>query len=56
MRKRSVTERVFKCDKCSNKVIAYKKSSHKTAEGHTKHMWCYKCMERTPHTQQSKWS
>lgn len=55
MRKRKMTERVFKCPKCGNKVVAYKTTAHRTGEGHIKHMWCYKCMEQTAHIQQSKW-
>jgi hypothetical protein len=55
MKKRCVSERVFKCEKCGNKMIAYKKTSHGTSQGHIKHMWCYKCMERTAHIQQTKW-
>lgn len=55
MRKRKVIERVFKCSICGNKAIAYKKSAHQTAQGHIKHLWCYKCMECTAHIQQSKW-
>lgn len=55
MKKRKVKERKFACDKCGNKVIAYKKSCHMTKEGHTKHMWCFKCMEITAHSQLTKW-
>jgi transcription elongation factor Elf1 len=55
MRKRTVVERVFKCSVCGTKAVAYKKSSHRTEEGHQKHMWCYKCMTRTAFIQQSKW-
>lgn len=55
MKKHNTTERVFKCSICGNKTIAYKKSSRKTTTGHTKHLWCYKCLDRTAHIQQTKW-
>ena len=55
MKKRAVAERVFKCEKCGSKMIAYKKKSHGTSEGHYKTMWCYKCMDRVRFVQQSKW-
>lgn len=55
MRKRHVTERVFKCECCGNKQIAYKKTSHGTTTGHVKHMWCFKCKDRTAHIQQTRW-
>lgn len=41
--KKNVTERRFECPDCKIKMTAYKKSSRRTADGHTKHMYCYKC-------------
>lgn len=43
--KKNVTERVFECPACKQKIIAYKKSSRRTAENHIKTMYCFKCKD-----------
>ena len=47
----NVTKRVFKCPECGNMQVAYKKSSRRTAEGHKKKMWCWKCKKEINFTQ-----
>lgn len=55
MKKRSMKERVFKCETCGNKMIAYKRAGRNTSQGHIKHMYCFICKDRKAHIQQSKW-
>lgn len=45
MKKRSVTPRNFKCDKCGYVTIAFKKSSRRTSVGHLKVMYCPFCKD-----------
>jgi predicted RNA-binding Zn-ribbon protein involved in translation (DUF1610 family) len=40
---KNTTERIFQCPECGEKMTAYKKSSRRTAVGHIKTMWCYRC-------------
>ena len=40
---KNTTERIFQCPCCGEKMTAYKKSSRRTAAGHIKTMWCYRC-------------
>lgn len=51
MRKRDMTERRFKCSGCNSIQSAPKSSSHRTSEGHTKHMYCVFCKDVKPFTQ-----
>lgn len=52
MKRKDVTERTFKCTKCNIATMtAYKKSSRRTPDGHIKHIYCWKCQERTPFVQ-----
>lgn len=39
------------CDVCGNKTTIFRKKSKQKKQGHTKHMWCYKCKETTAHTE-----
>ena len=39
--RKNVTERVFRCPYCGTVVTAYKKSSRRIVQGHTKHMYDY---------------
>ena len=48
---RNVTERRFKCPDCGTVQTAYKLSSRRTAAGHIKTMWCYKCKKVKNFTQ-----
>lgn len=43
--RKNVSERTFKCPNCNTIHKAFKKSSRRTAIGHIKHMYCYKCKE-----------
>lgn len=43
--RKNTTERCFKCPKCNSVIIAYKKSSRRTAPNHIKTMYCYKCKD-----------
>lgn len=43
--------RLFQCNDCGARVDAPKRKRRMTAPGHQKHMYCYKCMEITQHTQ-----
>ena len=38
---KNVTERVFRCPDCGTVVTAYKESSRRIVQGHTKHMYDY---------------
>lgn len=51
MRKKPMTERRFKCPDCKTIQTAYKSSSHKTANGHVKHMYCVWCKKTQPFVQ-----
>lgn len=51
MRKKPMTERRFKCPGCKTIQTAYKSSSHKTANGHVKHMYCVWCKKTQPFVQ-----
>lgn len=53
--RKQVTERSFRCPDCGVVVTAYKKSSRRTAQGHIKHMYCYKCKDIKGFTQLSKY-
>lgn len=52
---KNVTERVFCCPDCGTAVTAYKKSSRRTAQGHTKHMYCWKCKDTKGFVQLSRY-
>ena len=45
MKKKSVTERRFKCPKCGYVATTFKKSSRRSSEGHLKIMWCPFCKD-----------
>ena len=53
--RKNVTERVFRCPDCGTVVTAYKKSSRRTVQGHTKHMYCWKCKDMKGFIQLSKY-
>ena len=53
--RKNVTERVFRWPDCGTVVTAYKKSSRRTVQGHTKHMYCWKCKDMKGFIQLSKY-
>jgi transcription elongation factor Elf1 len=53
--KRNVTERRFKCPKCGFITVAYKRSNHRTKQGHQKNLYCPFCKDTHNFTQLSKY-
>lgn len=51
MKKRSVTERRFKCNECGAIITAFKSSAKRTKTGHIKTMYCPWCKEVKDFTQ-----
>lgn len=43
--------RDFQCNECGARAVAPKRKRRMTPVGHQKHMYCYKCMQITQHTQ-----
>ena len=44
--------RVFRCCTCGNPMLYPKYDARRrTARGHPKHVWCYRCKRRTLHKQ-----
>lgn len=43
--------RLMRCEQCGVVVTVTKKPNRKTPVGHVKHMYCYKCRQRTKHIQ-----
>lgn len=43
--------RVFECEVCGGRSIAPKRRCSSTANGHIKHMYCWRCKDTTKHIQ-----
>lgn len=53
MTRRSFALRDFECSICGAKMSFPKKPNRKTANGHIKHAYCYRCKKVTPFEQVS---
>ena len=43
--------RIFQCEECGERFIVPKRKGHSTANGHAKHMYCWRCKEVRKHVQ-----
>ena len=48
-RARKIIETFLECEICGNKTSIQRRMANQKKKGHIKHLYCYKCKERTPH-------
>lgn len=55
MAKRTVTATTYlKCEDCGNVVQIHRKRSKLKEKNHLKHMYCYKCKDKTGHIEEKE--
>lgn len=47
MKNQKVITSTLHCSVCNNKMVIPRKRGYLREEGHTKHMYCFKCKEET---------
>jgi hypothetical protein len=47
--KRKVRYKVLKCLECGAEITIPRKKGRDRPAGHIKHMWRYRCLQKTPH-------
>ncbi|MBQ4263130.1 MAG: hypothetical protein IJB83_02660 [Bacilli bacterium] len=45
---------MLKCLKCANVQTIRRRKSRLKKDGHIKHLWCWKCKERTKHLEEKE--
>jgi len=53
--RKQLVQRRFKCPVCGYVIIAFKKASFKTPNGHLKKLWCPRCKDEHNCIQISEW-
>lgn len=48
---RPTVSKKLQCKKCGNEQTIQRLKSRNREAGHVKHLYCFKCKERTPHTE-----